>query len=78
MTISPIAAALPTTMTALQPVPAGRPAKPRADAEIEKFVLLEAAASSRNGYQADIGYFSAWFAARDLAAMPASPQTTSR
>ena len=44
-----------------------------ANAEIEEFVRLATAASSRNGYQADFGYFATWCEAHGLAAMPASP-----
>jgi site-specific recombinase XerD len=82
-----------TTTTALQPVQAGLPgpdSSPISDnrydnrlpatphAEIEEFVRLATAASSRNGYQADFGYFSAWCEAQGLVAMPASPQTVAR
>jgi hypothetical protein len=82
-----------TTMTALQPVQAGLPSpdsSPTSDnrydnrlpatphAEIEEFVRLATAASSRHGYQADFGYFSAWCEAQGLMAMPASPQNVAR
>lgn len=59
-----------TTTTALQPVPA--------ESEIDAFVRLATAASSRDGYQADFGYFSAWCETQGVADMPASPQNAAR
>jgi integrase len=66
---------IPTT--ALQPVHSGLPTS-HAEAEIDTFVRLATAASSRDGYRADFAYFSSWCDQQGLPDMPASPQTAAR